>query len=40
MATEGTSILLMKPSIRKDMAGLKELCETGKVAGREAAKAG
>jgi hypothetical protein len=31
---------LMKSDIRKDMAGLKELCETGKVAGREAALVG
>jgi hypothetical protein len=33
-------VRLMKSDVRKEMAGLKELCETGKVAGREPAKAG
>jgi hypothetical protein len=33
-------IHLMKSDLNKDMAGLKELCETGHVASREAVAAG
>ena len=32
-------VRIMKGFLRKDMAGLKELCETGHVAAREAAAA-